>query len=212
MAGSTREQAACIACRLGLAYGIGDILIRRVELNTPLHSLISIREGIFWKQIGRSPYTASVFRGPPLLLQFCGATAHNLILQASLLSLIDWITSRVLSRVAQLTVQCYQEDNAGIRAFLRRVMWLIARFNWLVCPVDYAYIRDSIQFLYLVNPFLILSTAAGSASNLANLAVFTTLYGGLSGNAALAGLGLAAGFYLSTHPVLLLVSKLECRT
>ncbi|KAL3134128.1 hypothetical protein ABBQ32_008548 [Trebouxia sp. C0010 RCD-2024] len=182
MSCSLRDQAACTACRVALAYAIGDVLAGRVELNTPLHSLISIREGLFWKQVGRSPYTASVFQGPPLLLQLCQLTAKHLVWQAIILSLVDWITSCVLERVVTHAVRLSKQDNA-----------------------EHTYIKQSAQFLYLVNPFLILSTASGSTANLANLAVIAALYGGLSSNTALAGLGLATGCYLSAHPALLIV-------
>ena len=201
---SLRDQAACIACRVGLAYAIGDLLIGRVELNTPLHSLISVREGLFWKQVGRSPYTASIFRGPPLLLQFCQLTAKHLVWQASSLTLVDWITSCVLERAVAQAGRYRKQDNPGT---------LVASFAsscfagaQAVCyAAEHTYISRSAKLLYLVNPFLILSTAAGSTASLTNLSVITALYGGLSSNAALAGLGLAAGFYLSAHPALLLV-------
>lgn len=114
MSCSLRDQAACTACRVALAYAIGDVLAGRVELNTPLHSLISIREGLFWKQVGRSPYTASVFQGPPLLLQLCQLTAKHLVWQAIILSLVDWITSCVLERVVTHAVRLSKQDNAGI--------------------------------------------------------------------------------------------------
>lgn len=52
-----------------------------------------------------------------------------------------------------------------------------------------------------------LSTAAGSAANVANMFVFTALHGGLTGNPAMAGLGLAAASYMSAHPLLLVVSS-----
>ncbi len=68
-------------------------------------------------------------------------------------------------------------------------------------------VQQAAPLLYLINPCLILSTAAGSTANLANLCVLTALQGGLAGNTALAGLGLAAATYLSAHPLLLLVSK-----
>lgn len=113
MSCSFRDQAACIACRIALAYAVGELLLGRVELNTPLHSLISIREALFWKQVGRSPYTASVFRGPPLLLQLCQLTAKHLVWQASVLSLVDWITSCVLEQVVTQAFRLSKQGNAG---------------------------------------------------------------------------------------------------
>ncbi|MCJ1242795.1 hypothetical protein MMC14_010804 [Varicellaria rhodocarpa] len=202
------KRAACLLSRVGLAYGFGEVLLRRVELNTPVHSLISIKEALFWKQVGRSPYTASTFRGPPLLLQLFQSTASHLVWQATLLSVVDLITSLVLSRIAVLTVAANADgrsDNAGMQAALTSFNAHRELTRPVLHAAAFAYIRDSASFLCLVNPFLVLSTAAGSAANLANLAVITALYGGLSGNAALAGLGLAAGTYLSAHPVLLLV-------
>lgn len=204
MNGSLRDQAACIACRIGLAYGVGDLLLGRVELNTPLHSLISVREGLFWQQVGRSPYTASVFRGPPLLLQICQVTARHVVWQASVLSVVDWITSCILAQAASYAVRNSKQDNAGAPPSSSTP--LLAVLNQAsCCAAEHTYIRQAAKLLYLVNPFLILSTAAGCTANLANLSVITALYGGLSGNSALAGLGLAAGLYLSAHPALLLV-------
>lgn len=100
MRATVLEQGGCFACRLGLAYGLGDILQRRVELSTPLHSLISIKEALFWKDVGRSPYTGSTFRGPPLLLPIFRWTSAHITWQAAGLSVVDWITAQVLSSVA----------------------------------------------------------------------------------------------------------------
>lgn len=204
MNNSFRDQVICIACRIGLAYAIGDLLLSRVEINTPLHSLISIREGLFWKQVGRSPYTASVFRGAPLLLQFCQLTSKHIVWQATLLSLVDWITSCVLAQAVTHAVKYSKQDNAG--ALVASTALSSDVLEQAPCyAAEHTYIRQAAKLLYLVNPLLILSTAAGCTASLANLSVITALYGGLSGSTALAGLGLAAGFYLSAHPALLLV-------
>ncbi|DBA75512.1 hypothetical protein WJX77_011250 [Trebouxia sp. C0004] len=176
------EQIGCFACRVGLAYIIGDILQRRVELNTPLHSLISLREALFWKDIGRSPYTGSYFRGPPLLLPLFRWTSVQLVRQVVGLGVVDWITAQLLSSVADEVTRFQDGDGQGLRT-----------------------VQQAAPLLYLINPCLILSTAAGSTANLANLCVLTALQGGLAGNTALAGLGLAAATYLSAHPFLLLV-------
>ncbi|DBA81379.1 TPA: hypothetical protein ACH3X2_006978 [Trebouxia sp. C0005] len=176
------EQVGCFACRVGVAYIIGDILQRRVELNTPLHSLISVREALFWKDIGRSPYTSSYFRGPPLLLPLFRWTSVRLIRQVVSLAVVDWITAHLLSSVAEQVIRFQDGDGQDLRI-----------------------VQQAAPLLYLINPCLILSTAAGSTANLVNLCVLTALQGGLAGNPALAGLGLAAATYLSAYPVLLLV-------
>ncbi|DBB16916.1 TPA: hypothetical protein ACH3X3_014028 [Trebouxia sp. C0006] len=176
------EQVGCFACRVGVAYIIGDILQRRVELNTPLHSLISLREALFWKDIGRSPYTSSYFRGPPLLLPLFRWTSEQFIRQVVSLAVVDWITAHLLSSIADQVTRLQDGDVQGLRI-----------------------VQQAAPLLYLLNPCLILSTAAGSTANLATLFVLTALQGGLVGNTALAGLGLAAATYLSAHPLLMLV-------
>lgn len=108
------EQIGCFACRVGVAYVIGDILQRRVELNTPLHSLISLREALFWKDIGRSPYTSSYFRGPPLLLPLFRWTSVQLVRQVVSLSVVDWITAHLLSSVADQVNRFQDDDVQGV--------------------------------------------------------------------------------------------------
>lgn len=130
---SLRDQAACIACRIGLAYAVGDLLLSRVELNTPLHSLISIREGLFWKQVGRSPYTGSAFRGPPLLLHLCQLTAKHHVWQASILSLVDWITSCVLAQAVTHAVRLSKQDNAGVLVSSSNAVTCCARTSSILC-------------------------------------------------------------------------------
>ncbi len=207
------QHVGCLACRIGLAYSIGDILTRRVELNTPLHSLISIKEGLFWKDTGRSPYTGSFFRGAPLVLPLFRLTSQHVVWQAIALSVVDWITARVLSSVAAVIGRqsgigrpgtLYTYGCAQQLCMTSAIYYY--RFAFLACAVaEHTAVQESAPLLYLVNPCLVLSTAAGSTANLANLSVVTALHGGLTGNPALAGLGLAAGSYLSAHPVLLLV-------
>ena len=90
------DTATAIAFRVVLAYLFGESLVERVELNSSTHGLISLREASFWTSIGRSPYTGSAYRGPPLLLLLCERTCTNLALQATLLCICDWIGSRLL--------------------------------------------------------------------------------------------------------------------
>lgn len=88
--------AAFIASRVVLAYLFGETLSERVELNSSIHGLISLKEASFWTSIGRSPYTGSIYRGPPLLLLLCARTCTDLALQATLLCICDWVGSRLL--------------------------------------------------------------------------------------------------------------------
>lgn len=145
MSTAFRDQAACIACRIALAYVIGEVLIGRVEISTPLHSLISIREGLFWKQVGRSPYTASVFRGPPLLLQLCQLTAKRLVWQASVLSLVDWITSCVLERVVTHAIRLSKQDNAGTLASSTTPCAVLNRVATVLCNEVSAHCRTHLH-------------------------------------------------------------------
>ena len=113
MKASLLEQVGCFACRVGLACTVGDILRPRVELNTPIHSVISIKEALFWKDVGRSPYTGSFFRGPPLLLSLFQLTSERFVWQVSFLSLVDWITARVLSKVVTHTERQSRINDTG---------------------------------------------------------------------------------------------------
>lgn len=182
MKASFLEQSGCLACRIGLAWTIGDVLVRRVELNIPLHSFVSVQEALFWTSVGRSPFTSSIFRGPPLLLSLTRLCSSHVVLQATLLSLIDWITANILSRVAAVVDRQDKLKHS-----------------------EHTLVRQSAAILYLVNPCLILSSAAGSAASFANLSVASALYGALIGTPALAALGIAMATYLSAHPLLLLV-------
>ena len=115
MKASFLEQSGCLACRIGLAWTIGDVLVRRVELNVPLHSFVSIKEALFWTSVGRSPFTSSLFRGPPFLSLTRLCSSH-VILQAALLSLIDWITANILSRVADVVVRQDKLKHSGMHS------------------------------------------------------------------------------------------------
>lgn len=97
---SSIGAAGHVALRLALAYLCGGTLDKRVELNSPIYSLISIREATFWSNIGRSPYTASLVRTPPLLLLALEQLASHRLLLTGVLSTIDCVTSRLLSALS----------------------------------------------------------------------------------------------------------------
>ena len=94
------KAAGHIVVRLLLANLFGDSLGKRVELNSSIHSLISLKEASFWSSIGRSPYTGSTFRGPPLLLLLFEQASAFRLLQTAILSASDWVGSRLLREIS----------------------------------------------------------------------------------------------------------------
>ena len=114
----------------------------------------------------------------------------------------------MLAQAVTHAVRYSKQDNAGA-LITSSTTSLVVLEPALYYAAEHTYIRQAAKLLYLVNPLLILSTAAGCTASLTNLSVITALYGGLSGNTALAGMGLAAGFYLSAHPALLLVCLID---
>ncbi len=59
--------------------------------------------------------------------------------------------------------------------------------------------------LYLWNPLSIAAAVGGSPAGLENAAVFGALAAAAAGDAATAGLALAAAAYMGLHPILLTV-------
>ena len=110
---SVSHQLSCLAARAALACTAGQILVLRVELNTPLHSLISVKEALFWTDTGRSPYTSSLFHGPPLLLSLLRLSSAHHALHLTALAMIDWITAHVLAKIAAKVDQQDEAKPAG---------------------------------------------------------------------------------------------------
>ena len=207
MKASFLEQSGCLACRIGLAWTIGDVLVRRVELNIPLHSFVSVKEALFWTSVGRSPFTSSLFRGPPLLLSLTRSCSSHVVLQATLLGLIDWITANILSRVAAVVDRQDKLKHSGMHREAKVACYCNILHLCVTDAAEHTLVRQSAAILYLVNPCLILSSAAGSAASFTNLSVASALHGALIGNPALAALGIAVATSLSAHPLFPLVSN-----
>lgn len=54
------HTVGAVATRLWLAScGAGDLLMHRIEIGTPLTSLLRLREGLFLQTLGMSPYTGA---------------------------------------------------------------------------------------------------------------------------------------------------------
>ena len=68
---------------------------------------------------------------------------------------------------------------------------------------------DAAMAVYLLNPFSLLSSVAGTTTPLENLSVVAALHAACRGDLVLAALSAACGGYLGLHPLLLLVRPPE---
>ncbi|CAD7697318.1 unnamed protein product [Ostreobium quekettii] len=104
MAGILDRRIWCgVALRTLLAgLGAAPRLVGRVEIASPLSSLVRVREGLALGDQGLSPYTGDAYHGPPLALSvFSGVARHPLWSLAPLIA-ADVASAALLSRLAQL--------------------------------------------------------------------------------------------------------------
>lgn len=101
--------SAALAARVSLAaLGIGQPLLWRPEVSTPLNSLLGVREGLRMLQLGLSPYQGASCHTPPLVLALHAATAAHPILYVTPNLLADALAALALWRLA--TCLCRGRD------------------------------------------------------------------------------------------------------
>ncbi|KAG2440117.1 hypothetical protein HXX76_004231 [Chlamydomonas incerta] len=190
---------AGVAARLLLAFsGVGrDVLAWRVEVATAANSPLELREGLALYRLGVSPYAGTSCRTPPLALWLYGAAhgpasglqdaARSELMHALPAIALDLLTAALLSRVAK---QLFSPG--GKRA---------GRGGGSASALP-----GLVAWVYLLNPFTLMSAAAGTTSPLEAAGVAVALYGAVVVAAAGsrgAGLALAAaGLALATHVAL----------
>jgi hypothetical protein len=68
---------------------------------------------------------------------------------------------------------------------------------------------DALMGIYLLNPFTILSSTAGTTTSLENLCIVAAVYAACMGDLVAAAFAIACGAYIGLHPLLLLVRLVE---
>ncbi|PNW84591.1 hypothetical protein CHLRE_03g150400v5 [Chlamydomonas reinhardtii] len=195
---------AGVAARLLLAFsGLGrDVLAWRVEVATAANSPLELREGFALYRLGVSPYSGSSCRTPPLALWLYGAAhgpasgvqdAGAELMHALPNIALDLLTATLLSRVAKQLFSPGRKQagspGAGATGAGSAASVLPSLVAWV----------------YLLNPFTLMSAAAGTTSPLEAAGVAAALYGAVVVAAASRGRGLALaalGLAVATHAAL----------
>ncbi|KAG2491435.1 hypothetical protein HYH03_010221 [Edaphochlamys debaryana] len=171
-------QAAlvAVAVRLLLTWtGIGAQLAWRPEVSTASNSALEVREGTALYALGVSPYAGTSVRIPPLALWLYSAVADQPWLSMLPNTVFDLVAATLLT---QLAAKLFDKASS---------------------------VPSVLAWVYLLNPFSLLASVAGTTSPLEGLAIVTALYGTCVRRPGLAVLGLAAAGYLSLHCLVLLL-------
>ena len=103
--------AACLRVLLA-ALGLGQFLLWRIEVSTPASSLLTIREGLFLRSTGLSPYVGSSCHVPPLLLALHSLTVMHELWFVLPNLLFDLLSGLLLVRLFHV-VHPTKESRAG---------------------------------------------------------------------------------------------------
>ena len=206
-------MAIAVSLRLGLVgVGFGDYLATRIEVSHASNGIMPIREGITLMRHKVSPYAGSACSSPPLELHLFGAwlDASSLIKVVSVQTAADlaagWLLRSIVMHIS----------NAGMSSLHCAVKSAVQSTHPCslhagdpprsqIVPRPLAG-PDAVMAVYLLNPFSVLSSVAGTTTPLENLCVVAALYAAACRrDVVLAALALAFGGYLGLHPLLLLV-------
>eukprot|EP00249_Psilotum_nudum_P016381 c25796_g1_i1 orf=393-1865(+) len=181
------------------------LLGRRVEIATPVNSLIRLAEGYWLKQIGISSYAGSAYHGSPLLLAVLGPlttgrgrTGGYPVLEhtASLVCVCtDFLSSLLLAGIGR-RLQSAQLKQLSL---LNLTKLLHARGSTKLS------VGDTVMLFYAWNPFTIVSCIGGCTSSIENFMIILGLYGAVTGNSPLAAFGWTMAAHLSLYPAILFI-------
>ncbi|KAG6548336.1 hypothetical protein Mapa_010115 [Marchantia paleacea] len=196
------------------AMGAQDRLGRRVEIVTPVTSLMRLAEGQWFKQLGLSPYAGSAYHGSPLLLALLGPMTTvgtgGQISSRFHSSLIVFVIADLLGAMLLLKMGNLVESANGY--YLAKLL-LDSKTSKPPVKTQVNDIRghgklglgEVAALLYLVNPFTVAVCVGGTTSPIENVLVLLALYGALKGNSPLAAFGWAMSTHLSMYPAVLLI-------
>lgn len=120
-----RTVAAAVALRaLLLLLGAGSLLIWRVEVSTPVNSLLKLREGHALMQLGVSPYTGSSCHVPPLLLRVLGPLVQQDLLYALPNILFDLMAAAALLQMERTLRSAASRRSGGADVSQETYGWL----------------------------------------------------------------------------------------
>ncbi|KAL2650727.1 hypothetical protein R1flu_018855 [Riccia fluitans] len=214
--------ALALAIRFAFAaMGAQKQLGRRVEIATPLTSLMRLAEGQWLKQLGLSPYAGSAYHGSPLLLSLLGpltsrGTGGQLLVRFHssffLFVVADLLGAFLLQEMGKMMDSAHQYYQAELRLDPQMSKSGVKELKSksILQPgkgTGHAKVGlgDLAALLYLMNPFTIAVCVGGATSPIENLLVIVALYGALKGNAPLAAFGWAMSTHLSLYPAVLLI-------
>ncbi|KAL3700903.1 hypothetical protein R1sor_018925 [Riccia sorocarpa] len=221
-----RGAALAIAVRFAFAaMGVQEHLGRRVEIVTPLTSLMRLAEGQWFKQHGLSPYAGSAYHGSPLLLSLLGpltsrgtggqllAKFHSSFFVFLVADLLGAFLLQKMGKLVESAHQFYQAelqlDPETSKSAVKEPRGKIRLGIRKGCKGKEVHAKvglgDLAALSYLLNPFTIAVCVGGTTSPVENLLVIVALYGALKGNAPLAAFGWAMSTHLSLYPAILLL-------
>lgn len=186
-----------------LLLGAPSLLGRRVEIATPVNSLIRLAEGYWLKQIGSSSYAGSAYHGSPLLLAVLGPFTVSraggqsaLELTSSLICVCaDFVTALLLARIGKCLKSAQSKQFFSLGLTQPVLIGGSTKFG----------VGDIAAIFYLWNPLTIASCVGGCTSSIENAVIILALYGSVSGNAPLAAFGWVMATHLSLYPAILLI-------
>jgi len=186
--------------RFALAHAKwGPVLATRIEVSTPVTSILRVAEGLHLMKLGLSPYAGSALHAPPLLLlpleHFSDirriSTIIPFVLADTVCAILLYITAHIYVRHSEGT---NVEAKPGV-----------GRTDAAEAPREPSSIPSICALTYLLNPYTIMACVGASWSSFEACAVLLALCGAASRNPPLAAFGVAAAAYLSLFPVLLAV-------
>lgn len=187
--------------RFALKIYFPNILMRRVELVSPLTSWYRMQECIALSDLNSLPYSGDICHHPPLLISFFR------LLHESHSPFLFIIADAMVAVCLYLTASKCIHDRAE-RQEAEKSLYSSESLVLLFNDKQMENLPVSVMLFYLFNPFSILTCQAQSTEVINNLALSIVLVSMVNKKYFTACLFVAVSAYLSLYPVMLLAPVL----
>ena len=206
--GAYAVAALAVLARVALAwYGWAETLAGRVELTSPVDSVLRLREGQALAALDQSPYAGSMLHAPPLVLLLLGPLTRDV--PAGLPAVAPFLVADALTAIAlfALAARVARASDAPGDAPADTATSACASACASASASASGPARPAaVAAAYLANPMTVASCVACSTAGMKHLALVASCVAAVDGEVALAGAAFAAFAYLAGPPAALLFS------
>lgn len=190
-----------LAIRLWLsASNFRNHIVERIEITTPLNSIVRVIEGNYWNELGIDPYSSDILHESPAhmklyntLFKLCGDYMPYLFIA------VDLVTAHLCYLFAKrYMLHVFIEQTLNTNEYVKDAKNQLLRGKDFTTPPLY------MAAIYLLNPYTIFNCTAQSTTAFANLLLGILFYSFVHANLILGAVALAILTLQSFYPVVLI--------